>query len=182
MITPYEVRTRLEKRIGLFEDAFGCHEDKLRARVFDSSDHVYIALGAATSSRWPDSAYIVLKAMYWMMTIRTEPEGWWSELGVLIYLLNVRGELKPGTYDIWVSSSGEEKAATMMREWLDDAKLWTEEVRTWPTEDWALVRDWLTVANEWWFVKNRIPFYGQAALAFWSEEHEWEARALQNES
>lgn len=159
---------RIDERISIYERQHGCSERA--ALPFDSSDHVYVAIGLIDQSNWPLSAYLVLKAIAWMMSHECQPEGWWSEMGVLLNVLSVYDdEAAAKAYARWVRLFGEEQADRWKQETAEEAVAWSAEVRGWPTEDRRLIRDWLAVVTHWECVQACFPDDAQAAMSFWTQ-------------
>jgi hypothetical protein len=161
-----KLKSRLRDRLTVYDEQHDCRE--WSDYSFDSRRAIVSAVESAIMYAWPHSAYLVLKAMSYTME-DCEPGQWFNEAAVLLHALNVSGEVEPGTYERWSSQYGDASAARWREQSRDVAEFWTEEVETWPTDDWLLIRDWLIVASQWAFVKEWFSFEVQAAISFWSQ-------------
>lgn len=167
----HELKARLGERIQAYEHLHGC-DKSLASFSFDSPSAVVSAVESCPAYNWPESAYLLLKGMYW---VAAEPApaaegGWWSEVGLLMYFLDVRHEDEPGEYGSWALEHGEASAMKWRQQSEELGARWVSEVETWPSEDWILIRDWLTLMSESPFVKEWYSFELNAALSFWSED------------
>jgi len=160
-----KLESRLRDRLTVYEEQHDCRD--WNDYSFDSPRAIVSAVECAIVYAWPHSAYLVLKAMFCTME-DCEPDQWFDEAAILLHVLNVSGEVEPGTYEQWSSQYGDASAARRREENRDVAEFWTEEVEQWPTEDWLLIRDWLIMASRWSFVQEWFSFDVQAAIRFWS--------------
>lgn len=166
----YKLKHKLTKRIRTYETDFRCYEtDDIS---FQDDETVVQSLYSAIECTWPQSAYIILKAMYWTLTHPHTTDGWWREADLLIYVLNVKREDRPGAYEEWAAEYGESSAASLFDENRELAQCWNREVQTWPNEEWDLVREWLFLAKDWQVVRSFGTWAHDRAVEYWSQRAE----------
>jgi hypothetical protein len=165
-----QVNARLRERIRAYRETHG-YGSPPGGFVFDQPAAVVAAAESCVAFVWPRSAWLLLNAMHWV-TSQTPPapeDRWWSEMDVVLGLLNVRHEVEPGAYERWAARYGAESASEWRRASTRLGEAWEREVETWPTEDWLLIRDWLAATADWPFVREWFAFEADAARSFWSQ-------------
>lgn len=105
-----QLRDRIAARLRAYEERYSFIREE-RA----SAETVVRELEASVGYYWPCSAVAVLRALWWTLTHPSPQAAWWREVDILLHVLNVSREPRPGAIGDWARKYGEDNAAEWRR-------------------------------------------------------------------